>query len=74
MKTVEISEEFIKLDALLKHAGISGSGGQAKMMIQEGLVKLNGTVATERGKKVHIGDIVKVATTPPAEIKVVKAV
>lgn len=53
---VEIREDFIKLDSLLKFALVAESGGQAKMMIQDGLVKINDEVCTQRGKKVFIGD------------------
>lgn len=47
---VEISTEFIKLDALLKFAALVGTGGEAKYVIAEGLVEVNGEVCTMRGK------------------------
>ena len=59
MKELFIKEEFIKLDSALKFSGVLGTGGQAKMVIQEGLVLVNGEVCTMRGKKLHDGDIVK---------------
>ncbi|SMP58348.1 RNA-binding S4 domain-containing protein [Anoxynatronum buryatiense] len=48
--------EYIKLDQLLKAVSIADSGGQAKHLIVTGMVKVNGTVATERGKKIRQGD------------------
>lgn len=61
MKTVEINTEFIKLDQFLKWAGIADTGSFAKIMILNGDVLVNGEVAMERGKKLHKGDIVKIA-------------
>lgn len=58
--TVNINTEFIKLDALLKFASLVGSGGEAKMLIQDGQVKINGEVCTMRGKKIRPGDTVSV--------------
>ena len=57
-ETVTISTEFIKLDALLKFAGMVNSGGEAKTLIQEGDVLVNGEVCTMRGKKLRPGDTV----------------
>ena len=51
-------EEFIKLGQLLKKAGLVSSGVEAKLVIQDGLVKVNGEVDTRRGKKLVDGDIV----------------
>ena len=59
MKTIEIQTEFIKLDTLLKFAGLCETGGEAKTAVQEGLVKYNGEVCTMRGKKVRPGDQVE---------------
>ena len=58
--TVHITTEFIKLDALLKFAALTGSGGEAKMLVQDGKVKVNGDVCTMRGKKIRPGDTVAV--------------
>ncbi len=60
METVEIKTEFIKLSQLLKLADFVGQGSEAKIIIAEGLVTLNGEVVTERGKKIRSGDIVEV--------------
>lgn len=53
---VAIATEFIKLDALLKFAGVTETGGEAKEAIQAGEVKVNGAVCTMRGKKLRPGD------------------
>ena len=66
---IKISTEFIKLDALLKFASLVGSGGEAKMLIQDGKVLVNGEVCTMRGKKIRSGDIVKLEGG--GEVKVV---
>lgn len=58
MNKVKITTEFIKLDALLKFASLVGSGGEAKALIQDGQVFVNGEVCTMRGKKIHPGDTV----------------
>ncbi len=55
-KEIKISTEFIKLDALLKFAGAVETGGEAKQVIQDGRVKVNGEVCTMRGKKLRGGD------------------
>ncbi|MBR6501939.1 MAG: RNA-binding S4 domain-containing protein [Clostridia bacterium] len=59
MNEIFIRDEFIRLDSALKFAGVIGTGGQAKMVIQEGLVLVNGEVCTMRGKKLRNGDTVK---------------
>ena len=59
MQTVTIKDEFIKLGQLLKLAGLVDSGVDAKIVIQDGLVKVNGEVDTRRGKKLVEGDIVE---------------
>jgi ribosome-associated protein len=56
---IEITTEFIKLDALLKFANVTATGGEAKSVIQEGEVKVNGQVCTMRGKKLRPGDRVE---------------
>ena len=55
----EIKTEFIKLDALLKFAGICETGGIAKEAVQAGDVSVNGEVCTMRGKKIRAGDTVE---------------
>ncbi len=56
METIRIKTPFIKLDALLKFAALVGTGGEAKHVIAEGLVKLNGETCLQRGRKVCPGD------------------
>ena len=58
MKTTGIQTDYIKLDALLKFAALVSSGGEAKTVIAEGLVSVNGEVCTMRGKKLRDGDVV----------------
>jgi ribosome-associated protein len=60
LKEVEISTDIIKLDQFLKWVGIAESGSMAKEMIMDGIVKVNGITAHERGKKLHKGDTVSV--------------
>jgi ribosome-associated protein len=54
------SDEYIKLDQFLKLAQIAMTGGQAKAMIQAGMVRVNGEVETRRGRKLRDGDRVEV--------------
>lgn len=58
-KTVIITTEFIKLDSLLKFAGLTDTGGEAKELIAGGEVLVNGEVCTMRGKKLRTGDKVQ---------------
>ncbi|HIT25679.1 MAG TPA: RNA-binding S4 domain-containing protein [Candidatus Enterenecus avicola] len=57
---IQITTEFIKLDSLLKFANAVATGGEAKQIVQDGLVKVNGEVCTMRGKKIRPGDVVEV--------------
>ena len=61
MDTVEIrpGEEYIKLGQALKKAGLVESGVEAKIVVQDGLVKVNGEIDTRRGKKLVPGDEVE---------------
>lgn len=56
---IQITTEFIKLDSLLKFAGVVGTGGEAKDAVQSGDVTVNGEVCTMRGKKIRPGDVVE---------------
>lgn len=58
MNNIQITTEFIKLDALLKFANLVSSGGEAKIRIAEGEVRVNGTPCTMRGKKLYAGDVI----------------
>ena len=59
-ETIQITTEFIKLDSLLKFANAVATGGEAKQIVQDGLVKVNGETCTMRGKKIRPGDVVEV--------------
>ncbi len=59
MERVSIRTDFIKLDALLKFAGLCPTGGEAKEAVQAGAVRVNGEVCTMRGKKLRPGDRVE---------------
>lgn len=59
MTAVEIKDEFIKLGQLLKLANLVSSGVEAKMVIQDGLVMVNGEVEIRRGKKIYPQDVVE---------------
>ena len=59
MEKIVLREEYIKLGQVLKAAGIAGSGVDAKMMIEEGLVSVNGEVELRRGRKLREGDRVE---------------
>ena len=58
MQIIKLREEFIKLGQALKAAGFVESGVEAKEVIQEGLVLVNGEIDTRRGRKLYKGDIV----------------
>ncbi len=60
MEKIEITTDYIKLDQFLKLCGAVQTGGQAKEMILEGIVKVNGVTAFERGKKIRKDDIVEI--------------
>jgi len=57
MEQIQIRDDFIKLGQALKLAGLVESGVDAKFVIQDGLVKVNGQTEYQRGKKLYSGDI-----------------
>ncbi len=57
-ETIKITTEFIKLEGLLKFAGAVETGGEGKILIQDGEVMVNGEICTMRGKKIRPSDIV----------------
>lgn len=69
MEIIELRDEYIKLGQALKAAGLVSSGVDAKMVIQDGLVKVNGQVELQRGKKLYENDIVEFEEE---QIKIVK--
>ncbi|SHO54273.1 RNA-binding S4 domain-containing protein [Anaerocolumna xylanovorans] len=56
MEVIKLRDEYIKLGQALKAAGVVDSGVEAKLVIQDGLVKVNGQTETQRGKKLYAGD------------------
>ena len=64
---IHITTEFIKLEGLLKFAGVVETGGEAQLAIQQGDVSVNGEVCTMRGKKIRPGDVV---TLPDIKLSV----
>lgn len=70
MEKIAIDTEFIKLDSMLKFSAAVGTGGEAKLVISQGLVKVNGEECTMRGKKLRPGDKVEFQNM---EFEIVKA-
>lgn len=60
MKKVKLTTPYIKLNQLLKYMNIVETGGMAKVMIQNGMVKVNEKIVLQRGKKIKPGDIVEI--------------
>lgn len=58
MKKIKIKTEYIKLDQFLKYTGVASNGGEAKMLIAEGLAKVNGDTELRRGRKLRVNDVV----------------
>ena len=63
VKEIFIDTDFIRLDAFLKFCDAVQSGGHAKIVIQDGEIKVNNEVCTQRGKKLHTGDKVEFENT-----------
>ena len=61
METIKLRDEFIKLGQALKAAGLVESGVEAKEVIQDGQVSVNGEIDTRRGRKLYGGDVVSLA-------------
>lgn len=59
MEEIVLRDEFIKLGQAIKAAGLVESGVEAKIVIQDGEVKVNGVVETQRGKKLFVGEVVE---------------
>ena len=60
MKSISINTEYIKLDQFMKWADMVPTGTEAKILISDGLVKVNGEVETRRGKKLRKNDVIEV--------------
>lgn len=69
MEIIKLRDEYIKLGQALKAAGLVDSGVEAKIVITDGEVKVNGNVETQRGKKLYDGDVVEFNNS---QIKIVK--
>jgi len=65
MKEISITTEFIKLDQFLKLSGVVQTGGQAKIMIADSMITVNGEVSIQRGKKIRKNDIVEIKDIIP---------
>lgn len=61
MEIIHLREDFIKLGQALKAVGLAESGVEAKLVIQDGQVMVNGQVEVQRGKKLFAGDVVEFA-------------
>ena len=59
MEQIKLSEEYIKLGQALKAAGLVSSGVEAKIVIQDGLVSVDGEIETRRGKKLYGGEVIE---------------
>lgn len=59
MRVVEITKEPVELYKILKFEGMTSSGGEAKLVIEQGMVKVNGSVETRKRKKMVSGDIIE---------------
>ncbi|MBR1443459.1 MAG: RNA-binding S4 domain-containing protein [Firmicutes bacterium] len=60
MKEIKIDTDFVKLQQILKIAGVVGQGSDAKWLIKDGNVRVNGKVCTERGKKIKNDDVIEI--------------
>lgn len=60
MEIIHVETGIIKLDQFIKWIGIAGTGAEAKQIIRNGIVKVNGEIVTQRGKKLKKDDIVEV--------------
>lgn len=60
MKKIEINTDFIKLNQFLKLTDIAQTGGHAKLLIQDGQIKINNDICLQRGKKLYKGDIIEI--------------
>ncbi|MGV8906797.1 MAG: RNA-binding S4 domain-containing protein [Acetobacterium sp.] len=69
MQIIEITTDYIKMDQLIKFAGMVQNGSDAKFMIADGLVHVNGELCTQRGKKIRNSDIVEIKDCESLEVK-----
>jgi len=69
MQIIEITTDYIKMDQLIKFAGMVQNGSDAKFMIADGLVHVNGELCTQRGKKIRNNDIIEIKDCESLEVK-----
>jgi ribosome-associated protein len=69
MRDVEIASDHVTLGQLLKLASLAGSGGEARLLIGEGDVRVNGEVELRRGRKLRAGDVVAVPGQEPVAVR-----
>ena len=69
MQIIEINTEFIKIDQLIKYAGIVGNGSDVKLMILDGLIRVNWELCTQRNKKIRDGDLVEIEDYDTLKVK-----
>jgi ribosome-associated protein len=69
VEDVEVTGEVIALGQLLKYAGVAATGGEARLLLEDGLVRVNGEPEARRGRKLRDGDVV--AVEGGAELRVV---
>ena len=60
MEIIEINTEYIKIDQLMKYAGIVGNGSDVKLMILDQMIYVNDELCTQRNKKIRSGDVVEI--------------
>lgn len=70
MKEIIINTEYIKLNAFLKYADIISTGSDAKILIANERIKVNGEIAFQRGKKLRNGDIIEVQNVGIYKLKI----
>lgn len=72
MEKIGIQTEYIKLQQLLKLSGIVMQGSDAKILIEESKIKVNGIIINQRGKKIYAGDIVDINGIKQLEVQYIK--
>jgi ribosome-associated protein len=68
MRDVDVRGDVIRLGQLLKLAGLADSGGEAKALLAEGVVTVNGEAESRRGRQLHDGDVVAVGDADPVRV------
>lgn len=71
MRDVPIRDEVIRLGQLLKYAGLVDSGAEAKLVLADGLVQVNGEAEARRGRQLRAGDVVRLEGDDGGEVRIV---